>query len=106
MSDFNCKDLSHIIYFNCDQQGYWITKCPKLRKKYHNLLLVNSIGWFSIKVVMKIAIADFLFQDKLEKIRLFKKTFLLIDTSMEIVLIILFFIFSNIYIWFVEKELI
>lgn len=41
------------------------------------------------------AIAGFLIQDKLGKIRFFEETFLLADTSMEMVLGMLFLTFSN-----------
>ncbi len=44
-------------------------------------------------------------QDKLEKVRFFEKTFLLVDTGMEVVLGILFFTLSNVDVQFIEKEL-
>lgn len=52
------------------------------------------------------AIASFPLQDKLGKGRFLKKTFLLTDTSMKVVLGMLFLSFSNANIWFAEKELI
>ena len=43
----------------------------------------------------EIVSASFLFQDSLERVRFFEKTFLLVDTSMEVVLRMLFLAFSN-----------
>ena len=43
-----------------------------------------------------IVIVGFLIQDKLGKIRFFEGTFLLADTSIEVVLGILFLTFSNV----------
>lgn len=51
-------------------------------------------------------IAGFLLLDKLKKVWFFKKTFLLTETSIEVVLEISFLIFSNANIQFIEKKLI
>lgn len=52
------------------------------------------------------AIAGFLLQDKLNRIWFFEETFFLVNTSMKIVLGMLFFTFSGADIWFTEKKLI
>ena len=51
-------------------------------------------------------IAGFSVQDKLGKVRFFKETFLLADTSMEVVLGMLFLTLSDADIRFAEKELV
>ncbi len=51
------------------------------------------------------AIAGFSIQDKLGKVRFFEETFLLADTSMEVVLGMPFLILSDAAIRFAEKEL-
>ena len=51
-------------------------------------------------------IAGFSVQDKLGKVRFFEETFLLADTSMEVVLGMLFLTFSDADIRFAEKELV
>lgn len=65
----------------------------------------QKIDSLSLKTY-RMVITGFLVQDRLEKVWFFKKTFLLIDTSMKVILEILFFIFSNVDIWFIKKELI
>ncbi len=59
----------------------------------------------SILETYKMVIAGFLIQDRLEKIWFFKETFLLANTSIEVILGMLFLTFLDINIWFVEKEL-
>ena len=51
-------------------------------------------------------IAGFSFQDKLRKIQFFQKTFLVADTRMKVVLGMFFLTFSNVDIWFTERELV
>lgn len=58
-----------------------------------------------ILVTYEIVIVEFLVQDKLGKVQFIEETILLADTSMKVVLGILFLIFSNTDIRFVEKEL-
>ena len=53
----------------------------------------------------EIVLASFQIEDKLEKVRFFQKTFLLVDFSIEIVLKMLFLTFNNINIQFVRKRL-
>lgn len=50
-------------------------------------------------------IAGFQVQDKLRRFCFFQETFLLADTSMEVVLGMPFFTFSNVEVGFVEREL-
>ena len=50
-------------------------------------------------------IAGFQVQDKLRRARFFQKTFLVADTSMEVVLRILFFILSNANVGFLDRKL-
>lgn len=50
----------------------------------------------SILVTYGIVIARFFVQDKLEKIQFFEKTFLLADTSMEVILKMLFLTFFDV----------
>lgn len=59
----------------------------------------------STLVIYGIVIIGFLVQDKLGKVQFLKKTFLLIDTSMEVILGILFLTFFNIDIWFAKKSM-
>lgn len=59
----------------------------------------------STLVTYEIVIAGFLVQNKRGKVWFFKKMFLLADTSMKVVLGMRFLTFSNIEIWFTEKEL-
>ncbi len=59
----------------------------------------------STLVTYEIVIVRFSDQDKLGKVRFFEDTFLLADTNMEVVLKMLFLIFSNVDIWFAEKKL-
>ena len=56
-------------------------------------------------VTYKTLIAGFLVQDRLGKVQFFGKTFLLADTSMKVVLEMLFLTFFNTDIWFAEKKL-
>lgn len=49
----------------------------------------------SILETYDIALASFLLQDSLGKVRLFEETFLLADTNMELVLGMFFFSLSN-----------
>ena len=49
-------------------------------------------------------IAGFSVQNRLGKIQFFERTFLLADTSMEVILGMLFLTFSNVDIQFAEKE--
>ncbi len=51
-----------------------------------------------------IVIIGFWLQNKLEKIQVFDKTFLLADITIEMILKILFLSFNNINIWFSEVE--
>lgn len=60
----------------------------------------------SALVTYRIVKAGFFIQNKLKKIWFFKKTFLLANISIKIVLKKLFVTFSNVNIWFVEKKLI
>ena len=70
----------------------------------------NNVGTQKIDrsalVTYGIVIASFLLQDKLRKVRFFKETFLLADTSMEVVLEMLFLTRSDADIRFAEKELV
>ena len=50
-------------------------------------------------------IARFVIQDRLEKALFFEEIFLLVNTSIEIVLKGSFIIFSNADIWFAKKKL-
>lgn len=50
-------------------------------------------------------LTGFLVQDKFRKVQFFKKTFLLADTSMEVVLGIFFLTLLNVDIHFMEQEL-
>lgn len=50
-------------------------------------------------------ITGFSVQDKLKKVQFFEKTFLLANINIEVVLKMLFLIFSNINIRFAEKKL-
>ena len=59
----------------------------------------------SFLVTYEIVLTSFSVQNKLEKIRFFEKTFLLADTSIEVVLGMFSFIFSNANIQFVKKKL-
>lgn len=59
----------------------------------------------SILETYKMVIAGFLVQDRLEKVGFFEKTFLLANTSMEVVLEKLFFILFDIDIWFKKTYL-
>ena len=59
----------------------------------------------SLLKTYEMVIAAFQVRDKLGKARFFQETFLLADTSMEVVLEMLFLIFSNADIQFAEKEL-
>lgn len=59
----------------------------------------------SILVIYGMIIGKFSIQNKLEKIWFFEKTFLLVDTSIEVVLEMPFLILSNADIWFIEKKL-
>ena len=52
----------------------------------------------------KMTTARFLVIDKLGQIKFFEKTFLLANTSIEVVLGILFFSFNNVDVYFDEKE--
>lgn len=52
----------------------------------------------------KIVLASFLVQEKLKKVQFFKKTFLLTDIGMEVVLRIPFLIFSNAHMQFIDKK--
>ena len=56
-------------------------------------------------VTQEMVLVDFSVQDKLGKVQFFEETFLLVDTSMELILGILFPTFSNANLQFVEKEL-
>ena len=56
-------------------------------------------------VTYGIILADFSVQDKLGKVRFFEETFLLADTSMEVVLGILFLNFLDTDMQFEEKKL-
>ena len=51
-----------------------------------------------------IASTRFLIQDSLEKVQFFKKTFLLANTNMEVVLGMLFLFFSNVNVKFTELK--
>ena len=53
----------------------------------------------------EMVIAGFEVEDRLGKVRFFQELFLLANTSMEVVLGMLFLIFSNADIQFTEKEL-
>lgn len=53
----------------------------------------------------RMVIVDFLVLDRLKNVQLFEMTFLLANTSMEVVLRMHFFTLFDIYIWFVEKKL-
>ncbi len=53
-----------------------------------------------------IVIAGFQVQDKLDQSRFFQETFLLADTSMEVVLGMSFLTFSNVEVEFSERKLI
>lgn len=55
--------------------------------------------------IYRMIIADFSVQNRLKKVRLFEETFLLTDTSMEIVLNIPFFTLPDAHILFAKKEL-
>ena len=50
-------------------------------------------------------LAGFSVQDKLTKVQFFEKTFLVADTSIEVVLGMFFLTLSNVDVQFVEKEL-
>ena len=63
----------------------------------------EKIDGFTLKTY-EIVIAGFSIQDKLGKARFFEKTFLLIDTNMEVVLEIPFVAFSNVDIQFDDKS--
>lgn len=56
-------------------------------------------------VIYGIVVANLSLQNKYDKDRFFEKTFLLANTSMKIVLGILFFSLSNANIWFVKRKL-
>ena len=56
-------------------------------------------------VTYGMVLAGFLIQDKLRKVWFFRKTFLLADTSMEIVLGMVYLTFSDANIQFIEKKL-
>ncbi len=60
----------------------------------------------SILVTYEMVIAGFSLQDKLGKVQFFEGTFLLVDTSIKVVPGMPFLTFSNVDIWFAEKELI
>ncbi len=53
----------------------------------------------------KIIIAGFFVQNKLKKVKFFKETFLLADTTIKVVLKMFSLIFSNVDIWLIKKEL-
>ena len=55
--------------------------------------------------IFRMIMASFLVENKLGRARFFQETFLLADIDMEVVLGMLFLIFSNADIQFVEKEL-
>ena len=59
----------------------------------------------STLVSYEIVIAGFSVQNRLEKVRFFEETFLLADTSIEMVLRMPFLTFSDVDIRFVEKKL-
>ena len=56
--------------------------------------------------MFEIIIINFLLQDIIGKVKLFKKTFLLINISINIIMEISFFIFLNINIQFTKKKII
>lgn len=56
-------------------------------------------------IIYGIVIVAFSFQDKLGRIQFFKEIFLLIDTSIEVVLGMYFFSFFDVNIRFVEREI-
>lgn len=64
----------------------------------------QKINSFTL-VTYKIVIARLFVQNRLEKVQFFEKTFLLVETSMEVVLKIHFLTFSDVNIWFVDKQL-
>lgn len=55
--------------------------------------------------MFEIVLASFQIKDKLRKIQFFRKTFLLTDISVEIILNIFFLIFNNTNIQFAKKKL-
>ena len=55
-------------------------------------------------VTYGMVLAGFSVQDKLERVQFFEETFLLADTSMEVVLGMRFLTFSNVNMQFVEKQ--
>ena len=59
----------------------------------------------SLFIIFEMVIAGFQMIEKLNRERFFQKTFLLANTSMNIVLKMLFLIFSNLDVQFANKEL-
>lgn len=57
-----------------------------------------------IMKIYKMVIVKFLVYNKLDKIQFFKKTFLLVNTSMKVVLIIFFLSFNNADIEFTKQK--
>lgn len=55
--------------------------------------------------IFRMVIASFEVEDKFEKAYFFQKTFLMANSSMEVILEMLFFSFSNADIFFIDKEL-
>lgn len=60
----------------------------------------------SILKIFKIAITNFQVKNMLKTLVFFRKTFLIANTSIKVVLKILFFIFSNINIGFTKEKLV
>ena len=75
--------------------GFWTWKTDVGAQKINNSLLATY----------EIVIAAFLIKDKLGRAQFFQETFLLANISMEVVLGMLFFTFSNADIQFAKKEL-
>lgn len=82
--------------------AYAAKLCPKVQKINIRAQKIDS----STLDIFEIVLANFQVEERLGKTRFIQKTFLIVNTTLEVIFKILFLIFSNINIQFTQEELI